>query len=239
MWESHANWMTHQLPLFRDNTHCSEMLVNSPHLYLGSTRDRYCNWQIFEYLKDRLGYDGVNGIWRHAYKRGEPGYGEEDPFKVLMRDQGWSLAQLNTVMGEWALRNVHWDYTDPDGRDQGQVYRRSYGANEAGDGQRFARLTRLDPVDAGRREFAVPSYQAPQRWGYNLVRLVPDAGAKALRVRFRGMVQDKPAITSLPALNDEPATLPQPASDWRWGVVAVGASGQSRISAVMAGAKGS
>jgi hypothetical protein len=79
MWESHANWMTHQLPLFRDNTHCSEMLVNSPHLYLGSTRDRYCNWQIFEYLKDRLGYDGVNGIWRHAYKRGEPGYGEEDP----------------------------------------------------------------------------------------------------------------------------------------------------------------
>jgi hypothetical protein len=96
--------MTHQLPLFRDNTHCSEMLVNSPHLYLGSTRDRYCNWQIFEYLKDRLGYDGVNGIWRHAYKRGEPGYGEEDPFKVLMRDQGWSLAQLNTVMGEWALQ---------------------------------------------------------------------------------------------------------------------------------------
>jgi hypothetical protein len=37
-----------------------------------------------------------------------------------MRDQKWSLGQMNTVMGEWALHNVHWDYTDPDGRDQGR-----------------------------------------------------------------------------------------------------------------------
>lgn len=236
MWESHANWMTHQLPMFRDNPHCSEMLVNSPHLYLGSTRDRYCNWQIFEYLKDRFGYDAVNGIWRHARKPGEPGHDEEDPFKVLMRDQKWSLGQMNTVMGEWALHNVHWDYTDPDGRDQGQVYRRSYGANEAQDGQRFARLTRLDRVEAN--VYAVPSYQAPQRWGYNLVRLMPDKGARELRVTFHGVVQDKPATTTLPALSDEPSAVPQPASDWRWGVVAVDGSGHARISAVMAGAKG-
>jgi hypothetical protein len=45
IFESHANWMPHQI--YRDNVHCSEMLVNAPHLHYGNTRDRYCNWQFF------------------------------------------------------------------------------------------------------------------------------------------------------------------------------------------------
>ena len=68
LWESHANWMTTQLPEFRGNTHCSVLSVNYPHLYYGSSRVRYCNWQFLEYLKNRFGYAVVNDIWRKVIK---------------------------------------------------------------------------------------------------------------------------------------------------------------------------
>ena len=54
------------------DVHCSEMLDNSPHLYLGSTRDRYCNWQFMEFLKDKYCYTARStrsGLARHAEQR--------------------------------------------------------------------------------------------------------------------------------------------------------------------------
>lgn len=238
LWENHANWMTHQLPFFRDNVHCSELLVNFPHLYYGSTRDRYCSWQFLEYIKNEYGYAAVNDLWSKALKPGQAGYEQEDPFVVLMRTQNWSVTELNDVFGNWALRNVNWDYINPDGSDQGVIYREKYGSYDDRSGQRFARVTPLDPIDLANHRFAVPFDWAPQRWGYNLVKLVPDAGAKTVTVTFRGVVQAQPATTSLPGLNDEPETLPQPGSNWRWGVVAIDASGKSRISPIVDGADG-
>ncbi len=66
IYESHANFMPHQLPEYRDDVHCSEMLFNAPHLYLGSTRDRYCNWQFMEYLKDKYCYAASTRSGRRA-----------------------------------------------------------------------------------------------------------------------------------------------------------------------------
>ncbi|MDC7683434.1 Svx/AvrXca family virulence/avirulence protein [Asticcacaulis sp. BYS171W] len=237
LWENHANWITHQLPFFRDNVHCSEMLVNFPHLYYGSTRDRYCSWQFLEYLKNEYGYAAVNDLWSKALKPGQAGYEQEDPFVVLMRTQGWSVADLNDVFGNWALHNVNWDYINPDGADQGVVYREKYGSYDQRDGQRVLRVTQLDPIDAKKRQFAVPFDWAPQRWGYNIVKLIPDAGAKKVTVTFRGVVQAKPA-NALPGLTDEPKAVADPGSNWRWGVVAIGANGKSRISPVVDGADG-
>ncbi|MCA1935833.1 MAG: Svx/AvrXca family virulence/avirulence protein [Asticcacaulis sp.] len=237
LWENHANWMTHQLPIFRDNVHCSEMLVNFPHLYYGSTRDRYCSWQFLEYLKNEFGYEAVNRLWSDSLKPGQAGYELEDPFIVLMRTQGWSLSQLNDVFGNWALHNVNWDYINPDGSDQGQIYRKAYASYDQRDGQRFLRVTRLDAIDTQKRQFAVPFDWAPQRWGYNIVRLFPDKGAKSVTVTFRGVVQTKPA-NPLPGLEHEPSTLADPGANWRWGVVAIGQNGQSRISPVVDGPDG-
>src|SRR3546814_15054661 len=56
LWESHANWMAHQLPEFRANTHFSVLPVNYPHLYYGSSRVRYCNWPFLAYVTNRLRY---------------------------------------------------------------------------------------------------------------------------------------------------------------------------------------
>jgi hypothetical protein len=238
MWESHANWMTTQLPEFRGNTHCSVFLVNHPHIYYGSTRDRYCNWQFWEHLKNRYGYAAVNDIWRKAPKAGEVGQAEAGPFSVLMANQGWSIDRLNDEFGQWALRNAHWDYTNPDGSDQGAIYRKSYGDYDPQGGDRYLRTTVLNPIDLAARRFAVPAAWAPQRWGYNMVRLHADAGARAVAVSFRGVVQRASAVAKLPGLADEPATIAPPASDWRWGIVAVGADGKSRYTTLQRGADG-
>ncbi len=237
LFESHANWMTHQLPEFRGDTHCSVLSVNYPHLYFGSTRVRYCNWQFLEFVKDRYGYQAINDIWARSPRKGDPGAAAADPVEVLMRNLGWTLAQLNDAFGEWAMHNANWDYTNPDGSDQGAVYRSKYGGYEQHTGDRLLRSTVLDPIDLARRRFAVPSAWAPQRWGYNIVRLYPDAGASSVSVVFRGIVQTAAATNSLPGLADEPATISPPSSGWRWGLVAVGADGRSRYASLGRGAQ--
>ena len=196
IFESHANFMPHQLPEYRDEVHCSEMLVNAPHLYYGSTRDRYCNWQFFEFLKDKHCYKAVNEMWS-----AEAPSGQRDPWNKLARNMGWNTEQLNDFFGEWAMHNVTWDYRNPapvaeSEREQGHVYRQNYGPITGTDtntttSQRL-RLTKLEPLDAGyaeNRRFVSPTYFAPQRWGYNVVRLYPEAGATSVKVTFRGVTQ--------------------------------------------------
>ncbi|MGF7155492.1 Svx/AvrXca family virulence/avirulence protein [Novosphingobium gossypii] len=236
LFESHANWMTVQLPEFRGNTHCSVLLKRYPHLYYGSTRTRYCNWQFLEYIKDRHGFEAVNDIWRKSPGTDDPAHLTTDPFSVLKANMGWTQSQLNDTFGDWALHNANWDYTNPDGTDQGAVLRRNYGSYDQSTGPDILAATLLDPIDLARRRFAVPDMWAPQRWGYNMVKLYPDKGARRVTVSFQGIVQDASATAALPGLADEPATIPSPASDWRWGLVAVGADGRSRYAPLQRGA---
>jgi hypothetical protein len=213
IWESHANFMPHQLPEFASNVHCSEMLANMPHLYLGSTRDRYCNWQFMEYLKDKACYSAVNNIWTSPTT-------SNDPFDNIRTGQGWSVAQLNDFFGEWAMHNVTWDYDVSTG-----AFRNTYGPiTDKSRPERRLRLTQLEPLDgqwASDRRFFSPFFWAPQRWGYNVVRLTPDAGATSVTVTFRGVVQS--------GAN----------SDWRWGLVATTSSfTEPRYSSLQRGASG-
>ncbi|MPT48648.1 MAG: avirulence protein [Sphingobium sp.] len=238
MWESIANFMALQLPEFRNSTHCSVFQVNYPHLYYGTTRMRYCNIQLWEYLKNRFGYSIITDLMRNAPPRHSAGEATADPFIVLMQSRGWSIAQFNDIMADWAMHNANWDYKDPDGTDHGAVFRANYGGYEPYRNDAPLRTTMLDPMDMKKRRFSVPEAWAPQRWGYNLVRLHADTGAKSIGVTFRGVVQDNPATQTLPGLADEPTAIPQPDSDWRWGVVSVGADGSSRYSALQTGARG-
>ncbi|WP_372361771.1 Svx/AvrXca family virulence/avirulence protein [Xanthomonas sp. NCPPB 1325] len=249
IWESHANWMTHQLPEFHSSdVHCSSMLVNYPHLYLGSTRDRYCNWQFMEYLKNRYGYSIINDLWSKSPRIDNPARRTTDPFSVIKTNMGWTQAQLNDVLGDWAMRNVNWDYTNPDGSDQGAVYRARYGSNLSFDPQRTQdwdnrdralRMTVLDPVSGQANRYRVPFEWAPQRWGYNLVQLMPASGATSISVAFEGQVQSAPAVTGLPGLLNDPASIPNPDSDWRWGVVTIDSAGKARYSTLQRGARAS
>ena len=84
VYESHANWSAQQqVEYHTTNVHCSEYLANVSHLYLGSTRMRYCNWQFMEFLKDKHCYSAVNAIWD-----GSPAV--DNPFTGIMNGQNWS-----------------------------------------------------------------------------------------------------------------------------------------------------
>ncbi len=203
--ESHANFMPHQLPEYRDFTHCSDMLVNMPHLYYGSTRDRYCNWQFMEFVKDKYCYSAVNEIWGAS----DVPQGERDPFGKLAYNLGFDIEQLNDLFGEWAMHNITWDYKNPpptDQSDQGVVYRDSYGPiTSESTPERHLRTTALEPLTddyATDHRFVSPYFWAPQRWGYNVVRLYPEDGATSVKVTFRGVTQSDAN------------------SGWRWGLVA-------------------
>jgi hypothetical protein len=96
---------------------------------------------------------------------------------------------------------VVWDYkATPD------TFRSSYGNITLTDkAERLHRLMPLEALDTGwatNRRFASPFYGAPQRFGYNVVRLYPSNGATTVTVKFRGVNQ-----TGSDA-------------DFRWGLVA-------------------
>lgn len=219
IYESHANWHAQQIPEYHTSeVHCSEMLVNAPHVYLGSTRDRYCNWQFMEFLKDKYCYQAVNDIWNSTST-------SNDPFTNIASTRGWSTSQLNDFFGEWAMHNVTWDYRDPpptSGGSQGALYRSKYGGiGDTSKVERRLRTTRLEVLDAANRRYVVPTLQAPQRWGYDLIRLYPDTGATSVTVTFRGVMQSGGS------------------SDWRWGLIATDAGITTpRYSALQKGADG-
>jgi len=94
IYESHANWQAQQTAEYHTtDVHCSEMLANAPHLYLGSTRHRYCNWQFMEFLKDKYCYQAVNDIWNSKTT-------SNDPFTNIASTRGWNTSQLNDFFGD-------------------------------------------------------------------------------------------------------------------------------------------
>ncbi len=255
--ESHANWMAHQYN--PNDAHCSEYLINYPYLYYGSTRDRYCNWQFLEHLKEEFGggYKGaheVNRIWMESIRDGEDGRMEQTPFSAMMMVYGWSLEQLNEQFGKFAMKNATLEYAPA----KKSLYKKSYGDYEFktrrdaswGDNyRRHTRVTMLNKMECAAGEecadrYISPSYWAPQRWGYNLVRIYPETAGK-VTIKFRGIVQEKPTVSGYKCFGDNsdyykgktynwcnyaPDKLPDPASGWTVGLVAEGADGAPRYS---------
>lgn len=232
-WESHAEWMTHQM--YPQQVGCSDQLVNAPHLYYGSTRDRYGNWQFWEHIKDTFGYSAINRIWTDSRKSDDPKRSEESPLGVLCRNMNWSVEQLNDQFGYWAMRNVTWDYTN------GAVYRAQYAGHDDPSPYTRHRASLLNRCDPRRNLFAIPDYHAPQRFGYNHVRLQVDSrnASRRLLVRFQGIAQKVSGVESFSQrFENEPKEVPSPDSGWRWGLVAVRANGTPRYSQLQRGVSG-
>lgn len=232
-WESHAEWMSHQM--YPQQVGCSDQLVNAPHLYYGSTRDRYGNWQFWEYIKDTFGYAAMNRIWTDSRKANDPKKSEESPLGVLSRNMNWSVEQLNDQFGLWAMRNVTWDYKN------GEVYRKQYSGYNNPRPQARHRASILNRSNGQKSLYAIPDYHAPQRFGYNLVRLQidPKNTSRRLLIRFQGIEQKAPGVERFSnKFENEPKIVPAPDSGWRWGLVAVKADGTPRYSQLQRGITG-
>ena len=252
--ESHANWMAHQYN--PKDAHCSEYLINFPYLYYGSTRDRYCNWQFLEHLKEKFGggNDGakeVNRLWMESIPDGEDGRMEQTPFTAMMMVYDWSLEDLNREFGQFAMKNATFEYAP----EKKKLYSKSWGDYEFSTRRntsntarhmRVTMLNRMDSASGGPNHYIVPSYWAPQRWGYNIVRIYPDSAGK-VTVKFRGIAQHKKGEgykcfgdnedtykgKHYKWCNYAPDALPDPASQWAVGLVAEGSDGTPRYSELM------
>jgi len=256
--ESHANWMAHQY-LPKEVPGCAEYLINFPFLYYGSTRDRYCNWHIFEHLKEEFGggtqgIREVNRIWTESIHDGEEGRMEQTPFSAMMMVYNWSLEDLNNHFAQLAMKHATLEYEPA----KKALYKKAWGDYEfstrrsVGPGYHYsshARITMLNKMaceNAGEcpDRYISPSYWAPQRLGYNLVRIYPDKAGK-VTVKFRGIVQDKKTVNGYTCFGDNnddymgkrykwcnyaPDALPDPASSWTVGLVAEGSDGTPRYS---------
>ena len=259
--ESHANWMAHQY-LPKEVPGCAEYLINFPFLYYGSTRDRYCNWHIFEHLKEEFGggtqgIREVNRIWTESIHDGEEGRMEQTPFSAMMMVYNWSLEDLNNHFAQLAMKHATLEYEPA----KKALYKKAWGdydfstRRSVGPGYHYsshARITMLNKMacektaNAGEcpDRYISPSYWAPQRLGYNLVRIYPDKAGK-VTVKFRGIVQDKKTVNGYTCFGDNnddymgkrykwcnyaPDALPDPASSWTVGLVAEGSDGTPRYS---------
>jgi len=216
--ESHANLMPHQI--YPTEVHyCAEMYTRTAELYLGSTRNRYCNWQFFEYLMDKKGIQTVNDIWSKS-----AGVSGTDPFLEIMRQNGLSQEEFGDMFGDFATKAVIWDM-----KRGSLLFRNAFNKNLGSPDERYKRprytyLEALDGDNAADNRYVVPFAFAPQRYGFNIIRLYPD-NTRSVKVRFRGDVQTKNNIPNYKrVLNQEPlaANLPDdPGSDWRYALVAV------------------
>jgi carbonic anhydrase/acetyltransferase-like protein (isoleucine patch superfamily) len=252
--ESHANLTPHQV--YPNDVHyCGEMYTRMAHLYYGSTRNRYCNWHFFEYINHRFGPKAVNDLWTSAQSGAN-----HDPFTELMHRNSLNQRQFGDVFGDFAKKAVIWDinrhgqnntasvFPDPAYAARGSARFRDFFNRNLGNPDemfkrpRYTYLEALDGNNATNNRYVVPSATAPQRYGYNIIRLYPANGGNwnggNVTVRFRGDVQTANNITNYTKnLNLEPAAthLPNnPGSDWRYGLVAVTGDANARTGTVSA-----
>jgi hypothetical protein len=213
-WPSHASWMAHQM--YPGETGCSEMYTRTANWYYGSTRNRYCNWQFLEYLKETEGIGFLARLWYDGWPAPtSPQYADEDLIRAIMRLKGWDFAKMGDAWGNFAMRMARYDFAN------GAVYRAKW---EHGRPDWQMRLTRtpLETLDSALRRYVVPDVFAPQRYGYNIVRLRREPGQTRVRVAFRGIKQESSANPGFKKSRPgEPDSISAPGSAWRFGLVAV------------------
>lgn len=185
-WENHANWSAFQF--IPDYPSALEVYADRAHYELNSSRHNYGSWPILQYLSERPGFTQAfpYAIWSRN-QRSDRGASLEDPFQVIMRCavedgmfRGDGVEDFGTVVGEMAAHNAAWDYVNQYRLEQVR------GPQEPSTRNR----TLLQPLD-DRPGWYTPWYtQAPRQYGYNLIALVPDAGAKRISVDLAGLAEE-------------------------------------------------
>ncbi|MBO3100407.1 DUF6055 domain-containing protein [Cellulomonas fengjieae] len=146
-------------------------LVRSPQLHWPSPRLGDGSWLLLQYLAERDGEQLLASLWREA----EAG---EDPLSAYKRLTGLSQADLNRRVAEYALRTVSWDFANGSAIAD---------AVDKLDPVLLAdRTTPVQAVDGDPGHYRVLDAFAPSDYGFTIVRLAPDPGARAIHLRLRG-----------------------------------------------------
>lgn len=172
-WETHAQFMAEQhYPTILEGTDFIRFF-NTAHFHWGSTRHHYGNTLFLRYLQDTLGIELINRMWRESIA------GSEHPLETLKRLEGWSQSQLNDAFGEYAMKNVAFDYSN------GAEMRYTVD-NELDRNLIARRYAKLKPLANQFNAYEIADYMAPQDYGYNTVQLQADAPDATIHLIFYG-----------------------------------------------------
>ncbi|MFB4270898.1 DUF6055 domain-containing protein [Nonomuraea sp. GTA35] len=171
-WEASAEFMAMQV---YPTTAAGDLtrFIRTENLAYSSSRHHYGAWMLLQYIKERDGLAMFNRIWNEARNT-------EHPLEVYRRIAGIDQAELNRRMGEYAQRNVTWDYANRN--DFMPFINRLYPFITAYNG------VAVEPVNAAAGHFRISDALAPSDYGYNKIRLVPSSDGALIRMRFRGHV---------------------------------------------------
>lgn len=206
-WEAHANYMRTQMyPRFAGDDLPRWWGTQSFHL--SSTRHHYGTFKWLYRIQDTDGLTMVNRLWKESVRN-------EHPVITYRRLKGWTQAQLNDFMFDYAKREVAYDYTS---NNFGAIMRAEYNRVKAQEPHYlWRRFTVLQQVNAGSGRYVVPDAFAPQDYGYNIIPLYTTCSSRNVTVKFKGHTE----VNST--------------AGWRYGFVALKADGTvSRYSAVNA-----
>ncbi len=172
-WEAHAQYMTElHYPTMLDAVDYARFL-NTAHYHWSSTRHHYQATLFLRKIEDTYGLETINRLWRESIA------GEEHPLTTLKRLMGLSQSDLNDLFGDYAIRNIHFDYGN------GEEMRHTI-ENEVNPDVVGRRFTALIPLDGQPNCWKVPDYMSPQDYGYNSVQLQAEEGATTVDMTFYG-----------------------------------------------------
>ncbi|MDC7119934.1 DUF6055 domain-containing protein [Cellulomonas fimi] len=146
-------------------------LVRSPSVPWSSARLGDGGWLLLQYLAERDDDRVVSRIWRGAD-------GTRTALEAYRGVAGLTESALNRRVAEYAMRTVAWDLGPS---------RELADAVAALDPVLLAgRTTPVEAVPDDPGHYRVPDAFAPSDYGFNVVRLEPEPGARTVHVRLRG-----------------------------------------------------
>jgi hypothetical protein len=171
-WEASAEFMAMQV---YPRTAAGDLtrFIRTENLAYSSSRHHYGAWMLLQYIKDRDGLPMFNRMWNEARNT-------EHPLETYRRISGIDQAELNRRLGEYAQRNVTWDYSNR--ADFMPFINSLYPFITAYNG------VPVEAVNASAGHFRISDALAPSDYGYNKIRLVPSSDGALIRMRFRGHV---------------------------------------------------
>lgn len=204
-WEAHAEFMALQ----RYNSVALEFdmarWLNTNQFHWSSTRHHYQAFIFLQFIKELDGLEMINRLWR------ESNIGEH-PLETYKRLKGINQSELNDLFGQYAMRNVTWDY------EIGSLLRERQSTLP----DIFVAHATIEPeaVDTATGWYRISDHLAPQDYGYNIIRLFPeqDGDCRTVHLKFRGH-----------------ANADEAGAGWRYGFVAVKNGDEARYSALYEG----
>ncbi|HEX6430915.1 MAG TPA: DUF6055 domain-containing protein [Niastella sp.] len=196
-WECHANFMRAQMyPRFAGDD--LPRWMGTSMFHWSSTRHHYTNFKLLFYMQQLDGIAMVNRLWKESVA-------QEHPLITYRRLKGYTQAQLNDFVYDYAKHEVTSDYTV---NNYGAIIRQVKQQLKNNEPHYNWRLhTVLKQVNATTGRYIVPDAFAPQDYGYNIIPLYTTCSYRTVHIKFKGH-------------NEVNST-----AGWRYGFVAVKADG--------------